>query len=95
MFIVSLHYLASSLNSLVITSRHNSLTSVTRSPHFFNSLISLSSLLQLAHLALFACHSLADLRYLILGNQLWAGWDYPTELPAPFLIDYVKAWVPE
>jgi len=32
--------------------------------------------------------------YLILGNQLWQGWDYPMELPAAFEIDWVKAWVP-
>eukprot|EP00037_Helgoeca_nana_P038066 m.18848 g.18848 ORF g.18848 m.18848 type:complete len:77 (+) comp9768_c0_seq1:2232-2462(+) len=32
--------------------------------------------------------------YIILGNQLWQGWDYPTELPAVFEIDWVKAWVP-
>jgi hypothetical protein len=32
--------------------------------------------------------------YLIMGNQLWKGWDYPDELPADFEIDYVKAWVP-
>lgn len=32
--------------------------------------------------------------YLIMGNQLWGGWDYPTELPADFEIDWVKAWVP-
>ena len=33
--------------------------------------------------------------YLILGNQLWGAWDYPTELPADFEIDWVKAWVPD
>jgi beta-glucanase (GH16 family) len=32
--------------------------------------------------------------YLILGNQLWKNWNYPTELPAEFQVDYVKAWVP-
>ena len=55
MFIVSLDYLASSLNSLVITSRHNSLTSVTRSPHFFNSLIHLSPHFFNSLISLFAC----------------------------------------
>jgi beta-glucanase (GH16 family) len=32
--------------------------------------------------------------YLIMGNQLWKGWNFPTELPADFEIDYVKTWVP-
>jgi beta-glucanase (GH16 family) len=32
--------------------------------------------------------------YLIMGNQLWKNWNYPTELPADFEIDYVKTFVP-
>lgn len=30
--------------------------------------------------------------YLIIGNQLWQGWSYPQELPADFVIDWVKAY---
>eukprot|EP00039_Didymoeca_costata_P002491 m.60566 g.60566 ORF g.60566 m.60566 type:complete len:722 (+) comp11331_c0_seq2:81-2246(+) len=33
--------------------------------------------------------------YIILGNQLWQGWNYDEDLPADFEIDYVKAYTLE